>query len=80
MIRVEDKSKFEYLLNRGLVPSTMDAEGCNGIHYAVRMGKLDFLSYLLEGDYSSHENGLDPTHFQFNLTNISMNKSYLQGT
>jgi hypothetical protein len=44
------------------------------------MGKLDFLSYLLEGDYLAHENATDPTHFQFNLTNLSMNKSYLQGT
>jgi ankyrin repeat protein len=56
MMRVDDKSKFEYLLNRGILPSATDNEGYNAIHFAIRMEKIDFLSYLLEGDYSAHEN------------------------
>lgn len=60
MMRVEDKGKFEYLLNRGILPSAPDHEGCNAIHFAVRMEKIEYLSYLLEGDYSAHENLSDP--------------------
>lgn len=56
MMRVEDKPKFEYLLNRGILPSTPDNEGCNALHFAIRMEKIEFLSYLLEGDYLAYEN------------------------
>ncbi len=60
MMRVDDKQKFEYLLNRGILPSALDNEGCNAIHFAIRMEKIEFLSYLLEGDYGAHENINDP--------------------
>ena len=50
-MRLDDKSKFEYLLRRGILPSSTDKEGFNAIHYAIRMGKIEFLSYMLEGDY-----------------------------
>lgn len=55
MIRLDDKAKFEYLLGRGISPAASDSEGCNALHYAIRMERMEFLSYMLEGDYYANE-------------------------
>jgi len=36
--------------------SCPDNDGNTAIHHAIRMEKLHFLSFLLEGDYSKFEN------------------------
>lgn len=51
MMRVDDKQKFEYLLNRGILPSTCDVNGLNSLHYAIRFDKLPYLAYMVEGEY-----------------------------
>jgi len=83
-MRLDDKKKFEYLLNRGLLPSSQDSDGSTVIHYAIRMEKLDFLSFLFEGDYLAFENILnEPLHLQQTLhqstlgSTSMMNKSYM---
>ncbi len=55
MIRVDDKLKFEYLINRGLLPSLSDSSGCNALIYAIRMEKLEFVAFMLEGDYNAYD-------------------------
>ena len=40
MIRIEDKPKFEYLLNRGVLASNSDIDGSNALHYAIRMERI----------------------------------------
>jgi hypothetical protein len=79
MIRIEDRSKFEYLLGRGILASICDSEGYNAIHYAIRMERIQFLSFLLEGDYQAYESldDLEGNKLQLNLTNLTMNKSYM---
>lgn len=80
MIRMEEKQKFEYLLSRGILPSSTDSEGCNALHYAIRNEKLEFLSFMLESDYQAHENDHDLNKLQLTLNNISTNKSFMYGT
>ena len=76
MIRIGDKDKFEYLLARGILPSITDLEGCNALHYAARIDRLEFLSYMLEGDYHAYEysNSID---FLQTFSNLSHNRSIM---
>lgn len=56
MIRIGDKKRFEYLLNRGVYPSFTDTNGNSALHYCIRLENIDFLSYLLEGEYLTFNN------------------------
>jgi hypothetical protein len=55
MMRIDDKTKFEYLLGRGILPSASDSDGFNALHYTVRLNKLEYLAFMLEGDYQAYE-------------------------
>lgn len=86
MIRIEDKPKFEYLLNRSILASIPDLDGNNALHYAIRMERIEFISYLLEGEYHGFEclgdlNFItDLSKLQMTLNNITVNKSYMMNT
>lgn len=41
------------------MPSFADNEGYNALHYAIRMEKLHYISFLFEGDYNGFESDLD---------------------
>ena len=75
-MRMEDSEKFQYLLARGVLPSATDSSGCNAIHYAIRMEKLNFLSYMLEGDFNAYERD-DQLKLHITATNMSFTKSYM---
>jgi ankyrin repeat protein len=55
MMRIGDKQRFEYLLNRGVYASCTDKDGNSAIHYCIKMEKIEFLSYLFEGEYHSYD-------------------------
>ncbi|CDW82347.1 ankyrin repeat [Stylonychia lemnae] len=86
MIRVEDRQKFQYLLSRGIMPSFQDLDGNNALHYAIRMERIEFISYLLEGEYTSYESLGDPyfnqdlSKLHVTLNNLTVNKSYMMNT
>ena len=79
MMRIGDKKRFEYLLNRGVYPSYSDHKGNSALIYAIRLENLEFISYLLEGEYQSQEIFCDPNytadltklHTTFNNLNTS---------
>jgi hypothetical protein len=51
MVRLEDKERLEYLLERQILPSSRNAEGKNVVSCCVKMQKLGPLTYLMEGHY-----------------------------
>jgi hypothetical protein len=55
MIRLDDKEKFEYLLSRGILPSSSDSNEENAIHYIVKLEKISYLAYLFDQDYDAYE-------------------------
>jgi len=55
MMRIDDRQRFEYLLGRGIMSSIADNEGYNALHYAVRMEKLHYISFLLDGNYDGFD-------------------------
>lgn len=67
MMRIDDKQKFEYLLNRGILPSSTNSEGFNSLHFAVKLNKLNYLSYMLEGDYNAFEAEGDSSQLHITL-------------
>lgn len=56
------------------------------MHYAIRMERIEFIAYLLEGEYHGFETLGDPyfnsdlskLHMTFN--NVTINKSYMMNT
>jgi ankyrin repeat protein len=52
-MRFDDKDNFKYLIRRGISIMECDKNGHNTLHHAVLMEKVDFLSYLLEGNFKS---------------------------
>lgn len=55
MMRINDKQKFEYLLGRGILASVVDQDGNNALHYAIKMERIEYISFLLEGEYHGYE-------------------------
>lgn len=85
MMRIDDLEKFQYLLGRGVLASACDNDGFNAIHYAVRMGKIQYLRFLFEGaeSYTDTEFGefnIELTKLNQTLTSMTMNKSYMMHT
>lgn len=78
MARMEDKEKFEYLLGRGILPSTSDQHGNNSLLKLVQMDRIEFLAFLLEGDYNAY---LDDNDIPIEVPNPGettfMTKSYM---
>ena len=81
MIRIDDREKFEYLLNRGVLPSSLDLHDENVIHYIVKLEKISYLAYLFDGDYDACEWGLPDLQCltSSNLLNQT-SKSYMMAT
>lgn len=52
-MRFSDRESFAYLLKRGLSLMTNNSEGFNIVHLAVKIEKIEFLSYLMEGTFTS---------------------------
>lgn len=52
-IRFEDRENFKYLLLRGISVLSADSDGNNVIHYAIKLEKLEFISFLMEGKFES---------------------------
>ena len=46
--RVSQLELFEYLIHKGADPFQEDKRGCNGLHYAARAKKRDFIERILE--------------------------------
>lgn len=46
---------FKQLLIKGVSPMCMNADGMTAVHYAVEMGRLEYLTYLFEGDTQAIE-------------------------
>jgi hypothetical protein len=59
-MRVDDMKTFKYVLKRGVSPLAANENDMNTLHFAIILEKLNFISYLLEGDYDAHlEKDLD---------------------
>ena len=54
-MRINDIQNFEYILRRGVSPLKSNENDLNVLHMAIKLEKLEFLSYLLEGDYAACE-------------------------
>ena len=48
-LRFEEKDNFRYLLQRGISVLDIDKYGNNVVHYACKLEKIEFLTFLLEG-------------------------------
>lgn len=48
---------FDYLIVLGVDPLQRDRRGCNGLHYAARANKSDFIERILR--YGINVNGAD---------------------
>ena len=55
LIRINDHEMFQYILKRGVSPLASNENDMNALHFAVKLEKIEFLSYLLEGDIDSHQ-------------------------
>ena len=55
MIRIEDKSNFEYLLRRGIKISVSDSRNNNSLHHSIKLEKPQFLSFMLEGSWDGFD-------------------------
>jgi len=62
-IRTGDRQVFQYLLTRGLTPLASDADGKNAIHYAVMHERVDFLTFLLTGQFEGQFRKIKPLDF-----------------
>ncbi len=69
MMKINDKVRFEYLLNRGVYASFQDKDGNSALHYCIRYENIDFLSYLLEGEYHSFD-FIGETNFNADLSKL----------
>ncbi len=45
---------FKQLLSKGVNPMCMNADGMTAVHYAIEMGRYDYLTYLFEGDTQNY--------------------------
>jgi ankyrin repeat protein len=69
-----------------MLPSNSDLEGNTALHYAIRMERIEFMCYMIEGEYHSYEYLTDanfkPDLSKLNatITNINTSKSYMMGT
>lgn len=52
-MRFGDQEAFMYLIRRGLSLQQTDKEGLSVVHLAVKMEKIEFLAYMMEGEFSS---------------------------
>ena len=41
-------------MQRGLKPSVTDEAGASALQYSVRMERIEYLSYMLEGDFNAY--------------------------
>ena len=41
---------FKQLLRKGVSPMCMNADGMTAVHYAIEMGRYEYLKYLFEGN------------------------------
>ena len=56
LMRINDMKMFEYILQRGISPLSSNHNELNALHYAIQLEKLNFLAYLLEGDFEACNN------------------------
>jgi len=61
-------------------------DGNNALHYAIRMERIQFIAFLLEGEYHCFETLGDPyfsadlSKLHVTLNNVTINKSYMMNT
>jgi len=55
-MRINRKKEFQYVLKRKIPITAADKNNYNVIHYCVSFEKMDYLSYLIEGDMDAHFN------------------------
>jgi hypothetical protein len=53
-MRINDTEKFDYILKRGISPLASNQNELSALHFAIELEKLNFLSYLLEGDFEAY--------------------------
>ncbi|CDW77266.1 ankyrin repeat [Stylonychia lemnae] len=56
LMRINDYQTFDYILKRGVSPLASNENDMNAIHLAIKLEKMNFLSYLLEGDFDGYLN------------------------
>ena len=66
---------FKQLLIKGVSPMCMNADGMTAVHYAVEMGRLEYLTYLFEGDSQATESSKGTQH-DTKLQRDSYNNEY----
>ena len=56
VMRIKDRENFEYVLRRGVSPLAANQNDFNGLHFAIKLERLEFLAFLFEGDYDASQN------------------------
>lgn len=52
-LRFEEKENFKYLLYRGISVILSDKKGNNVLHFAIMLEKIEFITFLVEGQWKS---------------------------